>query len=609
MALVAALTSDPGFVERDREYAEMRARLYQRLPVVLPGFTEQPHVQWRSPEIEYEATLYQRRMLGAQVKVSVSAQGETERAVERASRLSRFLTRHYHLWRSDGVFDRALFDQASLGIGVLHLTLDPDLMPLPPEPDGDPSGYLRRVQGWLREAKQTFFALESVDPATVYWDGAGEVWVQRAQVPYGALARTYARRGLIIERERERDGVRYRVRRLARPSAGVPVDAPAPAGDVATLYVVETPQYVYHYVTGGALDDAVQLGVYPNFLGRAGYVRVPGTVTGDPHPLYGFRPLLAGKYRTVPVKNLLGTALLTAGMQAAQSRLQLIPVSPDAPPLEGAVQVEIAQDGTLIPPPGYRVAPVELALGIDVMRALELINHWDVYGFPAALVRPEEVSAESGYDRARQQDVVASLLDPPLEKFGAALRDVFRMMATAIQRVGAPVMIRTTETVPGARPEVPRDVEEEITVDPADTENVDIRVSFDAVTLYSRIAMQEEGMKVRAAGLKTDTEFLREDRGIDDPAEWYRLRLRDVVRREAHERAVKDALAALDALRGEVQREAMERAGLPADLVAEGAGPAVPTGPGTAMPAVPPEPEELRQPSVAGQPGMVEVGP
>ena len=618
-ALVDNYTRDPDFQARDDEYERMRQLVFQdpaREPVI-PNVTV--GVKWMSPDIERSGFKYQRRMIAAPLKVSVTAVKEGDKAEGRAAKLARFFTRHHTQWLAEGTYDGALFDQATVGAGCLHVTIDPRAIPTVPVPGEkeDVADYTQRVEDFLREKRGTIFKLESVDYATLYHTLADEkrCGVQVSLVPMKPLLEKYGRAVYYTDKPQ---GGRELI--VGEPGSGMPDNTTVSYKDKVELIVIETEEYIYHLVadeTGNTRGEGKLAGTYKNYFGRSGFVVFGGDTTRDPRPLRRYRPLVQGMYQSVPHENVMGTLKLAAGVKAGQMQYALEPIDAESTLPEGSVEIRV-EDGILIPPDGWRIAAPKLDVGFDLNDAFSIARELTKdYGFPLVLDRPEEVTATAGYDRALQQDTVSSLLDTPLGNWGEAVREVFLMMAHAIREFPLPVVIRTVKT--GERmPELSSEVADDLEVGKDDAEELDLAVSFDSVATYTRIGMQEENLKMLEVRQMTETELQRE-RGIDDIGAWRRLRRRDNIRSQAEKWAEEDALAAVQKLRdavlgAQVQEQGVdpalaEQAGMvPPEAGLEGMTPSLPTGPGTAMPLTPPPPDELQDVLGASMASGVTVG-
>lgn len=620
VALVTQVTNDAPFTQRDTEYEQMRDLLFQRRFVSIPGVTVDPNgqpktgmLQFRSPEIEDHAHAFKNRMLAAPASVKVAAKSKAEKAVASAQRQQNFFKRHYERWRDAGVFDGTLFDQAAVGIGWTSLSLNTELLPIVPDPStvDDPAKYFELAEDELREfasgEEKDLFVLEHIDANTMYWSPGHDILIQKAMVPLNPLTQQYGSRGMQIDYS-DKTGLASVT--TLDPGQNALVNRNNWARQV-TLYTVSTEDYCYHVMLGNPSnsDSGSVLGVYKNYFGRPTFFPCIGEKTGDAHPLYAYRSLLNGKYRTVPIKNVLTTAMTTAGSEASQQRYALKWVGQGQPPEDDYnVQVTITSDGIVVPPAGYELVNSGLQVGPDLPAALAHIEKIDSYGYPSALKQPQEVSASSGYDRARQQDSVSSLLDPPLAHFANMLGDIFRAMLHAVSEIDLPITVSSVESRSSMQGG-PINVQNRATIEPDDARtDTDIAVNFDSVTVYTRVAMQEEGMKLMQADQMTETDFQLDVMGTDDMEEFRDQRALDKVIKKADDAAVAaveqviqkiaDATAAAAIAKNNVpmpapppQSPADAMVPTNGDMLRSDRGPSIPTGlAGGAMPVTPTAP-------------------
>ncbi len=604
LQVVEDITDDPPFVERDSEYDRRRELLFQKRFVSIPGVTVDAAgrgrtgmVQFRSPEIEDHANKYKNRMLAAPLKIKVAAVKKAQNAIDAAQRQEDFFYRHYYRWRDQGVFDGILFDQASVGIGWAHLALNTDLLPI--VPDGEDSMDLaeEELKEFSSGEKPNLFVLERIDAATMYWSADRSILIQKALVPFNPLVEQYAQKGKGIELDDEagtvlittlEPGQNFRTRRTnwARQ---------------VYLYTLETSDYCYHVIYNNKGDQqGALLGAYRNYFGTPGFFPVIGERTGSDHPLYAYRPMLNGKYQTVPLKNILTTAMATAGSEASQQRytIRWLPGQGAEPADNANIVVTINEDGVIIPPPGYEIVNPGLSVGPDLPTALQHIEQIDSYGLPAELASPGEVSATSGYDRARQQGVVASLLDPPLSHFGSMLQEVCKAMLVAVSELDVPITVKTTQSRPSAGRSVT--IQQSVTLKPEDTrEDTDIAVDFDALTILDRISMQEEGLKLMQADQLTETDFQTDIMGQTNMDDFRYQRSLDKVLKSSDDLAVSDAQNAIKQFAAAAQQKAVSDNNIPVaqpmlptngEMIRSDRGPGTPVGPGQSIPSGGPSP-------------------
>lgn len=622
-ALVSDLINDRAFLLRDAELRARRALCFQQRPVVIPGIPLR--TEYRSPIIEDAATKYKNRMLAAPINIDVAATGEGPRATDKARNMGAYFRRSYEYWRKNHAFDGNLFNMAAFGFGCVHLGLNREIMPLEAmAADEDPEAFLSRAKDKLdafsKGEHPDLFIIDDIQPQTLYWTPDKTLYVQAAQVPVNPLARIHGLAGEFQSRDEE-GNERWVTVTTSQP--GVNVRETPPYTSTVTLYRVEDKDFIYHLLLSrqGERKGAVEakpLGVYKNIFGRPCFFVTPGEYTGDASPLFQYRPLTNGLYQIVPQINIFGTARCSAGVQAAQERMTLKWIGQGTPPPldEAALEIRVMNDGVLVPPDGYEIVVPQIQMGIDLDQALKFsFEEAGRFDFPVSLSRPQDVTAQSGYDRARQQDAVSSLLDPPLSNWATTLKELFQALATGIRTLDIPVTIRNIRTVSATAP-VPVPVEQKLTLNPGDIVDFDIDVSFNAVTLFSQIAQQEEGIKLLQQDLVNETEFLRDFRGIDDVGLWRDQRLLDKAQKLADEAAVQDVGQALASIRDLIMQQGAEESGVqtkltalqasspsPSDIARPDRGPSMPVGPGQAEPLQPTPPGQAEMGGPAVQAG------
>lgn len=594
---VYQITTDQPFQERDDEYASMRDLLYQRRWVGIPGVTVDAlgrqiagSVQFRSPEIEDAAHKFKNRMLAAPVKINVAARRMSDASEQAAQRQEDFFRRHYLRWRDQGTFDGALFDQASLGIGWTRLYINNDLLPVFGDYDGgDIDEYLSITEDEMKKFEENsgdVLCLEYIDAATMYWSADERVKIQRARIPLSPLIERYGKQGTQITYD---DSSGYGVTSL-QPGQNY-TNYRAYWTHMAEVYTVETEDYCYHTI--GAPNQGIVIGAYKNYFGTPAFFQCVGEKTSSSHPLFSYRALLNGKYQTVPPKNILTTSMVTAGSEASQQRYALEWTGDGPPPEDENVIINVTPDGVVVPPPGYKLVNSGLTVGPDLPMSLNFMGQLDTYGFPRELANPGEVGASSGYDRARQQDAVSSLLDPPLEHFAVMQTDIFRAMRTGVQALGIPITVRSTKPVGSSRGET--SLQKHATLSPKDAEeDTDISVTFNSVTVFTRVAMQEEGLKLMQADQLTETQMQLEVMGTDDLQEWRDQRALDKTLKAADDLAVQSVIETIAMIKQATQGFAMAQNGVPqvepmvptnGEMLRSDRGPGQPVGPGQSMPA------------------------
>ena len=173
------------------------------------------------------------------------------------------------------------------------------------------------------------------------------------------------------------------------------------------------------------------------------------------------------------------------------------------------------------------------------------------------------------------------------------LTQTFMAMGHAVKEIGVKQSVRNVYERDGRRR-----VGETIRIDPDDIVEADLTVDFSSITLFSRVAMQEEGLKLMEADQMHETQFQAEVMATRDLAAWRDQRTLDKLDKSMDEKALQDVLLLIDELRGAVAQEAVAEAAVEPvvstdeDQLRADRGASMPIGPGQAMPLEPTPPME-----------------
>ncbi len=616
LALVQQVMRDVQFAERNADYTHKRAELYGQVPVVIPGLTNL-QTQYHWPKIRKDATRFKDRLLAAPMKYSVASSTEGPRATTKAQNMENFGYRLFGGWLKTGALDGATYDMVTMGRGCLHLRLNADVLPMTPSFDDaeDPAAFLARASEELDDfasgERSDLFIVESVLPETVYWTPDKDVKIMAARVPLNPMLAAY-------NAEHRDSGGRFRkrneeVQAVTSLLGAIATDVGRTAySQTVTLYVVEDAHFVYHVLfrvndqtQNGTwnLSEGGMLGLYKNVFGTPCFFDLDGERTGDPHALFSALPLIDGMYDVGPLISIMGTLIESAGIEAAQAQetLEPMPGSEAAAEREdidpNAMQIRMLNDKFRLPPAGYRIVPSGIKLPTDVMQAYEVMQkEGEGYGYPVALAQPQELQVKSGYDRARAQEGVTDVMDPPLQHIAQMLNDILRACFSAVKEL--PVKgVTVRNLIPSAElGQVGREVEKAITLTADDIIDADTSVSFDSITEASRIGALEEAMKLYDKELMHKDELLADVRGVDDLGRWYTSAAVSQMRAVALAAAIKDATAAFEAVRQYVAQGAVQDASLKPPLAQAAAGALGSTDAALAPPPAPGGPPTGDQP-------------
>jgi len=442
--------------------------------------------------------------------------------------------------------------QVGDGIGWLHPKLSPDAYRILAKKlaGGElPADVLKNGLDRLP------FIVEACDPMTIYYTQDRSMVAQAGAVKTSELLAKYP-------------SLRYD----ARQGGYFMTTEPSPPErtdriwqTTATVYHLETADKMYDVLLNpsrtGTSEGQVLL-ERKNIFGRPSFVPVPARVSGSPEPYKMFQPAVANMFRIIQQINVAGTLqqaaaratgkpqyylrlFQTAGMEAEDWYLNADGTRKILTIGEGGAQLDV--------PAGYELVPVQLAAGIDLIRAKQdLKEELQQVGYPLPLRQPSEVSVTSGYDRSRIEEVTSATLGYLLHHQAEAWHEVFNLIATGIVNLGVPVRVKTASgslAVPGS----PawwvgrRRTTEEVIVKPEDFEGVDIQVHFSSLSRAARVAMIEEGERMAERGHLSDEELIRDFREADDVEEVLEAVDRGFIRRGLREATGRLAVQNLEA--------------------------------------------------------------
>jgi hypothetical protein len=521
------LEDQPGFRDRNTQILEQRSLRFGQKAVNHPRIS--PTLEVRSLMIDQHIGLYVARLDQARLTLDVTPKDNKEE--EQANRCKQYWMRSYVQ------MDRAQLEPPSLvvqdrqvgdGIGWYRIRLSPLIR------DNIKVSQSGNVTGMEKGIIGVPFILETPDPVAVYHSPKFD---EVAEIGFLTSA-----------------GVRSSdttLEQLATTAYKEP----------KRVIRLETAEYVYDITYGDEKQTEAEIFTFhPNWFGAPGYVPVLGRVTGDQTAARRYRALVAKMYPLIERKNLYDTMqnnaadltgaplffLRKGGSLLNKEDILLLPA-----PTSERTELKIdTGTGKVEVPEGYEPVPLSLTAGIDLIRAMEQLNaELADAGFPAMLTMPQEVHARSGYDRAVMERSTATYIVPPLTNHARAWENIFIRQGEAIKRLGISVTIRTVhqkgerelfEPVIGERPG------EEVTVTPDDFIDVDLEAGFSSDTRESRIALQEEGMRLLERNLLSETEFFKDYRGVEDPERARELRDRDerrTIQRQAANACLKALLA------------------------------------------------------------------
>ena len=619
--LVRDIKDEQSFRDRNEVWGAQRRLVFQERPVVIPGI--EMETEYRTPELLEAADKFTARFLGAPFTVDVSAQGAGPKAIMKAQAMENYDYRLLSRWWAKGLFTGAIHDMCGVtGEGWVHLTLNREVLPvIPQEGDYDnEEAYLTRAKEVLDEfskgERPDLFQLEPVrEPETIYYTPDRSVIFAQMKVPLAPLQRQYARSGaggLLAEKGKGKLIDRSNgLTTITSIEGGVYPEGWNTANykETVLLYIVETPDCIYHLIEDGVESDGktpgsrynamTAVGQYKNIFGAPGFVSVQARVTNHPSAKHAVHPLTHAAIAIAPNVNITGTIVYSGGILGEMQRVTLVPM-PGAEAMEERrnnknLEIELLGQRVIKFPDGYTAVQPNIGVNADTLNAFASLEaKMQAYGYPAELGNPSDVDASSGYQQAVMRDTVANVIDPPMQNIATMLNTLLQLKDTGIATLGLPVTFRNfapTDEM-GA---MNRAVMDEITIDPDDIVEVDRVVRFDSLTQYARTARIEMYRGLLQEGRITEDMFFREGMGVDDPERLKRMRFQEKCQTIAEAMALKTGEALLQQVIADVSAEAMVESGMspfvdapPAEMAADPMGGiSVSNGAGGAVPLQP----------------------
>lgn len=606
IATVKNLMDDPGFVKRNQVMQTRRDLRFAEQAVDVTGISAA--AEYRTGLIDENIYHYQTAVRQATFTARTIPADDGEPAKNRADNVKHACIA---LWsgasrRTAGVnmcpLDRCADHQPGDGMGWYHEKLSPDAYKV-----------LQKVLAGGEAPKKLMedgldglpFIVEACDPRTIYYTNDRSLVAQAGSVKTSELFAKYP-----TLRYDTRQGGYYFT------TESVPIDRSSRIWQHdATVYHLETADRIYDVLVNPSRsgNQGQILHEMENIFGRSSYVPVPGRVSGDAEPYKMFQPAVVNMYRIIQQINVAGTLQQAAARATGKPQyyLRLIARSGMEPEdwylnEDGTRKILTIGEGgqQLDVPAGFELVPVQLAAGIDLIRAkqdlqVELLQ----VGYPVPLRMPSDVSVTSGYDRSRIEEVASAELGYLLRHQADAWDELFSLMATGIATLGVPVRVRTASgslAVAGS----PawwigeRRNAKEVVVKPEDFEGVDMHADMSTLSRAARVAMIEEGERMAERGHVSDIEFLRDFRGVDDVDATLEAIDRGFIRRGLREKVLQLAMNKLDAELG------LPSAGMEAPTTAP-TGKRPPAGTTTLASTVQP----ATPGPIAGEPGLPGITP
>ena len=525
VATVKNFMDDPGFKKRNEVMQTRRDLRYAEHAVDVTGISAS--AEYRTGLIDENIYHYQTAIRQATFLARTFPNSDSDPDKQAAKRANQACVA---LWadasrRTPGVtivpLDRCADHQPGDGMGWYHEKLSPNAYKV-----------LQKILAGGKAPKDLMeegldglpFIVEACDPMTIYYTQDLSMVAQVGAVKTSELLAKYP-------------SLRYDTRQggyfmTTEPSPPERTDRIWQT--TATVYHLETADKMYDVLLNPARTGSNEGQVLlerENIFGRPSYAPVPGRVSGSAEPYKMFQPAVVNMFRIIQQVNVAGTlqqaaARATGKAQYYLRRFNVTGMEPEDwyQNADGSRKILTIGEGgaQLDVPDGYDLVPLQLAAGIDLIRAkADLQGEIMQVAFPLPLRQPSDVRVTSGYDRSRQEEVTSAMLGYLLRHQADAWEDLFALMASGLKYLGVPVRVKVTSgalSVPGSpawwRGE--RRDAEPVLVKPEDFEGVDMQAEMSSLSRSAQIAMMEEGERLAERGHVSDREFLRDFRGVDD---------------------------------------------------------------------------------------------
>lgn len=554
-------------------------------PVSILGISQM--LEDRSPAIDVHINRYVNRTLAAETHIDVSSRSAETSAVESAQRAEDFdysffadITRQ----KVGGIMPwrRHIDDAVGTGMGFLALRLKPEIK----EKLGTDFNTLEEMAAHAQEVfKDGFtanpFIVECPAQGTVYYDPNFDNVCEIGVRVLSALLASYGGGpGTAGRLDYTEDGFEYIV------SETMP-EYRSDWDNTVIVYHLETKEYIYDIVEHPNRDDAFELEVRPNIIGRPWYTMLPGNVNNNTDIGQRNRPLIWPLYNMVQSLNVQNTLIQSGALNTGRPMYQEVADSGRALPFQDLMSDRSEQAPAIVFDPGETVLPKpkrghhwELVPVPDMRwvqeAAKSLEDRVEAWGFPSDL-GPEsstigkDASAARGSQRIEQS---ADQLNPFLSSVAQSLDDLLDIVGDVIRELGVSVTLPVRRRAQGGSSRI----RESVTIEPDDYKEQDRSVWLKSEPASTRFARRESNTNALKDGLMSRTRWLREE--FDDYLQEDKQIKIDKMHAVADEKALETFIQFVDANGAELaSRFAANQSVSPPPLAPQDGGPAEPGQP------------------------------
>ena len=582
--LCKSLQDQPGFQERQGVMENWYRLRWRKMPVNILGISGK--LESRTPGIAANVDRYRNRMFSAPITISVAPKSTDSKDKKAAQHVENYFYRSFHDFAAEPTEEEALDYQSWAGCGIRHVEWSPNALTLlrKLKRGSDKEIADTVVEGVKKGFDGNPFQIIVPHPQQVYWEPDLSKVAEVGQVKVRTAVDSY--------RDHE-----SRIKDLVSPV--MPDDAESIWNEMLDWYHLETEDYIYTVLGSG--DLAEEMEVRPNPAHRPRYSLAAGHLTSSNLPHEKYRPLVHDLYSVAQKMNIADT-LLMSGMLAHGRPLyqevsdgakgtDAISILSDTSGERRVISIDLSQGK--MPPSrrGMHWEPLAAPTPDQLKEAMaRLDREWNRYSFPVAL-SPEasELDAKSGYDRSQQEDVAVDFLNPALLNRARAWKKTFLFMATMLRETKMRVRLRAVPFAQG----LSRDQRAEMTVQPADFEDIDLVVTFSSKSRTALFGEREEMFRRFQLNLISRSTLMGEL--YDDPSEEDKKIALDQMAQAGQQMAMQFAMSAIQVLQpADMQALLAQQAPQPTNGVSQDGGPAPgetirkerPAGEGASIPSV-----------------------
>lgn len=572
------MQAQPTFSEWEGVLQHRHNLLHGKMGVEIKGISQK--LEDRSPALRFHRTQYNNRLHGAEIKINVSSRSAEKADIERAQRVENFYYAIYHdLTRPTGDnAERGTIDQmVSYGVGVPNLDFAPHVR----EDIFGKNKHLRDVDD-LRAVLPDIgftknpFVLRAPALSTVYWPPDRSTFCEIGEQTVSQLRLVYE----------ENEPVGKWLTSFTMPEGGSDYDT------LATVYHLETAEYIYDVVEGGDQED-LMVEYRPNVAGRPWYTLMAGHENSEISVSEKYEPLIGPLYAVVQLLNITGTLIMSGALQTGRNVYQLVKDGSrgaenfldyqQMPANQRPALHSLAADEAVVtPPPGYHYEPFPVPDQEQLIRAHQMnedkLERW---GFPASLSTdaPLQADATSGYHAARQMEAASDYLEPALRSRARSWRERFQLVADILQTLQVSVTIPVHLRAQGGSTKV----QEMVKVKPDDFKEHNLDVTFLSVPATVKHSMRESDLRLvqgipELGPLMSLATFF--ELHYENPVEEQKKIDLQRVRQPIRDMALAAALAEVQRSAGALTEQAAAEAEIPLPAIAPGpeGGPPEPGG-------------------------------